>query len=234
MKRDNHQISIIIPTLNEAGGIGALLAHLKNHSNPQHLREILVIDGGSKDATPARAVEGGAVAIQSARGRAVQMNRGAKVASGDILYFLHADTFPPVGFDLAILQAIENGYEAGCFRMRFDSGSRFLRFFAWFTRFNHPMCRGGDQSLFVSRRRFTELGGFNEAYRIYEDNEFTSRLYKKCAFTVLPVQVTTSARRYRGQNPLLLQFHFGVMHFKNMLGAGPDSLHRYYSRNIAL
>lgn len=234
MKRDNPQISIIIPTLNEAGSIKGLLAHIRSNSNPLHLSEILVVDGGSDDATTSRANEGGAVVVQAVRGRAVQMNRGAKEASGDVLYFLHADTFPPAGFDLAILKAIEKGHNAGSFRMRFDSTSWFLRFFSWFTKFNHPLCRGGDQSLFVSRQLFQECGGFNEAYRIYEDNEFTSRLYKKTAFTVLPGQVMTSARRYREKNAWLLQFHLGIMHLKKLLGAGPDSLHRYYSRNIAL
>ncbi len=234
MKRDNPQISIIIPTLNEAGSIKDLLAHLKSTSIPLNLREILIIDGGSNDATTSRAIEGGAVVVQAARGRAVQLNRGAKEASGDILYFLHADTFPPAGFDLAILKAIENGHKAGSFRMRFDSASLFLQFFSWFTKFNHPLCRGGDQSLFVSRQLFQECGGYNEAYRIYEDNEFTARLYKMTAFTVLPGQVMTSARRYREKNPLLLQFHFGIIHLKRLLGAGPDSLHRYYSKNIAL
>lgn len=234
MKHNNPQISIIIPTLNEAGSIKGLIALIRSNSNPLHLSEILVVDGDSNDATTSRAIEGGAVVVQAARGRAVQMNRGAKEASGGILYFLHADTFPPAGFDLAILKAIEKGHNAGSFRMRFDSTSWFLRFFSWFTKFNHPLCRGGDQSLFVSRRLFQECGGFNEAYRIYEDNEFISRLYKKTAFTVLPGQVMTSARRYREKNALRLQFHFAIMHFKRFLGAGPDTLHRYYSRNISL
>jgi len=234
MKPNNPCISIIIPTLNEAGHIAGLLDHLKGNSNPLLIREILVVDGGSEDITPFLAAEKGAVVLHSRRGRAVQLNLGAEKASGDILYFLHADTFPPANFDTTIVKAVEDRYKAGCFRMRFDSESWFLSFFAWFTRFNHPICRGGDQSLFVTRSLFYYCGGFNEAYRIYEDNEFTSRLYKKTSFTVLPGQVTTSARKYREKNPLSLQFHFGIMHFKKLLGAGPDTLHRYYSRNIAL
>ena len=61
------------------------------------------------------------------------------MAKGDILYFLHADTFPPVGFDLAILEAVGKGREAGCFRMRFDYKSRFLSFFAWCSCINHNL-----------------------------------------------------------------------------------------------
>ncbi len=234
MKTDKHRISLIIPTLNEAGTLGPLLEYLLEKRAPDHLLEILVVDGGSEDATLAIAEAHGANALLSERGRAVQMNHGASHARGDILYFLHADTFPPRGFDQHIVQAVDSGFEAGSFRMRFDSNSRFLRFFSWFTRFNYIICRGGDQSLFVTRKLFGDCGGFNEAYRIYEDCEFIRRLYRRTAFTVRPETVITSARRYRQKKMLRLQFHFAMMHLINYLGAGPEVLYRYYRKNIAL
>ncbi len=234
MTLTNPCISVIIPTLNEAKGIGALLDRLRELGSPKTLREIIVVDGKSSDATVQRARDAGARVIHSPRGRAIQMNRGAAAASGTILYFLHADTLPPAGFDRSILAAVEKGYEAGCFRMQFDSDSGFLKFFSWFTRINHPFCRGGDQSLFVTAGRFKRSGGFDESYRIYEDNEYTARLYRNTRFAVLPEQVTTSARRYRKKNMVGLQFHYAIMHLLKGLGAGPQTLHRYYSRYIAI
>lgn len=232
MKPDSPTISIIIPVLNEGATIGALLGYLYEHTNPALIREILVVDGGSTDDTRSIAGTMGVRVIRSGRGRAVQMNKGAMLARAEVLYFLHADTYPPPGFDRAILDAVSRGHGAGSFRMRFDCNSRFLSFFAWCSRFNSNICRGGDQSLFVLKTLFRSSGGFNEAYRIYEDNEFTARLYRTTRFTVLPQSVTTSARKYRQLNRFRLQLHFGMIHLKRYCGAGPDSLYRYYSRNI--
>jgi len=175
----------------------------------------------------------GARVFSSNKGRAAQMNLGAAKAQGAVLYFLHADTLPPKDFDKHILKAIKDSYEAGCFQMKFDSDSRFLSFFAWFSRLNYKLCRGGDQSLFITKHLFENLNGFNEAYRIYEDNEFISRLYDHTRFKVLPQHVKTSARRYDNKGLFALQYHFGVMHLKNRLGEGPEELYQYYKEHIA-
>ncbi|WP_222981765.1 TIGR04283 family arsenosugar biosynthesis glycosyltransferase [Flagellimonas meishanensis] len=230
----NPSISIIIPVLNEERYIGPLLEHLSRIAGTSNIGEILCVDGGSKDNTRTIAEQAGARVIKSKRGRAIQMNLGARVAHGDILYFLHADTFPPKDFDKKILHAVEKGFETGCFRMKFDTRHPFLRFFAWFSRINHSLCRGGDQSLFVSRTIFLESGGFNEAYLIYEDSEFIRRLYRHTRFKVLPDYVITSARKYRELGWMRLQFHFAMIHLKNYLGAGPDELFRYYRKHVLL
>lgn len=161
------------------------------------------------------------------------MNAGASSATGDILYFLHVDTYPPPNFEQAIINAVNSDYPAGCFQMRFDSKSTFLSFFAWFTRLNYRLCRGGDQSLFITANLFRESGGFDENYKIYEDTEFISRLYKLNRFKVLPHTVTTSARKYRQNGTWRLQYHFSMIHIKRFLGAGPEELHEYYRRHIA-
>jgi len=155
-------------------------------------------------------------------------------AKGEILYFLHADTLPPRGFDKSIVKAIQNDYETGCFQMSFDSDSLFLKFFAWFTRVNHTICRGGDQSLFITKELFTKIKGFNEDYIVYEDNELIERLYKKTYFKILPEKVKTSARKYEERGTIKLQYHFGVIHLKNLLGASPEKLYDYYKRKIAV
>lgn len=234
MEKKFPKISIIVPILNEADYIGKLLSCLQNKIAPEHVEEILVIDGGSTDSSLKIAEEYGATIVHSEKGRAKQMNLGAQMAKAEILYFLHADTLPPKNFVLYILEAVKGGFQAGCFQMQFDSNSRFLKFFAWFTRINHQICRGGDQSLFVTKRLFQNSKGFNEDYKIYEDNEFIGRLYKETKFKVLPLQVKTSARRYEKVGAIRLQYHFGVIHLKNYLGAGPDQLYDYYKRKIPI
>ncbi len=234
MEKNSPQISIIIPTLNEAIHIAPLLTYLQENSSAKNIREILVVDGGSTDDTLVIASDFGAIPLPSERGRAKQMNFGARKAKGKILYFLHADTLPPKDFDIFILEAIRMGHEAGCFRMKFDTPNQFLSFFSWFSRINHKICRGGDQSLYLTKRLFRETHGFNENYLVYEDSEFIGRLYQKANFKVLRQRVVTSARKYRENGTVKLQYHFGIIHLKNILGAGPEELYDYYKRKIAV
>nr|WP_299170411.1 TIGR04283 family arsenosugar biosynthesis glycosyltransferase [uncultured Allomuricauda sp.] len=229
---NNPSISIIIPVLNEEGYIGKVLKHLKETSNPNIIKEIICVDGGSSDKTMRVAADFGAIVIQSKKGRARQMNFGAKHAKGEILYFLHADTLTPKNFDAIIADAIREGHESGCFRMQFDTKNPILRFFAYLSRINHTLCRGGDQSLFIRRELFDKTQGFNEDYLIYEDTEFITRLYQHTKFKVLSESVVTSARKYREKGWVRIQFHFGMIHLKNYFGAGPKELFRYYSRHI--
>lgn len=233
MTKNSPKISIIIPVLNEAKYIAKLLQYLQENIAVKNNAEILVVNGGSTDDTTKIASDLGAIVLQSKKGRAKQMNYGAARAKGKILYFLHADTFPPKNFDKHILNAAARGTEAGCFRMQFDSSNAFLSFFSWFSRINHKICRGGDQSLFVTQRLFRKTQGFNENYVIYEDSEFIGRLYKKTNFKVLRQKVITSARKYKQRGTVKLQFHFGVIHLKNLMGAGPEALYEYYRRKIA-
>lgn len=227
-----NDFSIIIPTLNEAPRLKILLPYLKANSNPGAIPEIIVADGGSTDETWEVAIQSGARVISAPRGRASQMNAAAKQASGRILYFLHADSLPPENFKSKIMDALEHRETAGCFRLRFDPSDRFLNAFAWCTRLNIPICRGGDQSLFLPRKWFEALGGFDERYRIYEDNEFTGRLYRQYSFTVLPWELTTSSRRYQQEGKYRLQFHYAMVHLKKFTGAGPESLYRYFEKHI--
>lgn len=230
---NNKTISIIIPVLNEEEHIGKLLAYLKKQtSSKNHIEEILIVDGGSLDNTLNIATKHGATIFSSAKGRAKQMNFGAKKATGDILYFLHADTLPPKNFDAYISKAVSEGKEAGCFRMRFDSNSLILKLFAWFTKMNYTICRGGDQSLFISQELFFKTNGFNEDYIIYEDNEFIGRLYKITQFKVLSQRVRTSARKYEENGLLRLQYHFSIIHLKKLFGAPPSALYDYYKRKV--
>ncbi|SDE92872.1 TIGR04283 family arsenosugar biosynthesis glycosyltransferase [Cellulophaga baltica] len=234
MKSSNPKISIVIPVLNEEQCIKTILHYLTTHSSPEYIEEILVIDGGSTDKTVQIALENGAKVIHSDKGRAKQLNTGAMSAKGAILYFLHVDTFPPIKFDSLIVNQVKQGNKVGCFLLKFDTNSRFLNFFGWLTRINLSICRGGDQSLFITKKLFDTTSGFNENYIIYEDNEFIRRIYKISNFTILPFHVKTSTRRYDDKGKITLQYHFGVIHLKNYLGAGPEKLYDYYRRKVAV
>lgn len=253
-----HKISIIVPILNEAENITKLLQTLLERVKYTH-HEILLIDGGSTDTTveivsnfivnfkkwhhpdSKRCVDNlfetttENITIQlfsSEKGRAKQMNFGAQKATGKVLYFLHADTFPPKHFDEFILKKVNEGHQAGCFRMKFDYLHPVLLVSQFFTRFNVNWCRGGDQSLFVMKSLFHELEGYNESYPIYEDCEFIHRLYDEEEFTVIPKSVVTSARKYREQGTWKLQYHFAVIHIKKSKGATPDELYAYYKKYV--
>lgn len=231
-------ISIIIPVFNESKTIEKLLVHLSENSSAENISEIIIIDGGSVDGTQKLVHNfsekniSNTKLISSEKGRARQMNAGAEMATGKILYFLHADSFPPVDFDAMIHSEVRKGNLAGCFRMKFDSDHLVLRFSQWFTKFNFKFCRGGDQSLFITQKAFQALDGYNESYTIYEDCEFINRVYDDYKFVVINEFLTTSSRKYQQNGTLKLQYHFTVIHLKKMLGATPENLSAYYQKNI--
>lgn len=168
-------ISIIIPTLNEADTVQYLIEYLQEHGGDL-LWEIIVSDGGSTDDTANLALQCGAKVFRSPeKGRAAQMNYGAAHATGDVFYFIHADTFPPVSFVHDILEAVEAGYSFGRYRTKFNSNSKILLLNAWFTRFDLLICYGGDQTLFMAKELFEKLKGFNGQMRIMEDYDIVVR-----------------------------------------------------------
>ena len=225
-------ISIIIPVLNEESRILKLLTLLREHSS-EFILETIVVDGGSSDKT-AQLVEekSQVILINSEKGRARQMNAGAKIASGKILYFLHADSVPPKNFDRFITEEYRNQNKAGCFCMKFDKDHWLLNLMGWFTKINHKACRGGDQSLFVEKQLFDEIGGFDESFIVYEDNDLIEKLYRKNQFVVIKKWLTTSARRYEEYGVWKVNYLFFRIHLKKWLGAGPEELHSYYQQKL--
>ena len=228
-------LSVIIPTYNEASNIGRLLGCINELSylNNQAI-EVIVVDGGSTDKTVEVASSFSRVIVRhSQKGRAKQLNLGARNAVGEILYFLHCDSVPPKHFDYVILKAINEGADAGCFRLKFDKFHLLTFISCFFTRFNFPVCRGGDQSLFIQKKLFNYLGGYNESYQIYEDNDLTDRICKKFNFRVLPFYIRTSSRRFKTNGYFKLMYHFSVIHFKkNVLKSSPENLYQYYLKSI--
>jgi rSAM/selenodomain-associated transferase 2 len=227
-------ISIIIPVYNEAEVIEANLKQIqKRISKKNYVKEILVIDGGSQDVTfeIASSLDGIKV-FKSPKGRPQQMNFGAKQANGEILYFLHIDSFPTKDFDELIVNSVRNGHEAGCFKMKFRSQHPWLMFVSWLTKFKARSCRGGDQSLFVTKSLFDDIGGYNEDFLIYEDHEILKPIYDRTDFHVIQEWISTSARRFREKGVLSLQLLFWAIYFKKWLGATPKELFKFYEKHI--
>ena len=188
-------LSIIIPTYNEENTILDLLIHLNGAKAASD--ELIVVDGGSSDATTDLVKNNGFTCLKCPKkGRAAQMNYGSKHSSGNLLYFVHADTVPPPTFREDIQQAISKGYKSGCYRYQFDSDHPLLKINAYCTRFNRLMCRGGDQSLFITRLLFEELGGFRDDFLIMEDYDLIQKIQSKAPFLIIPKNATVSARKY--------------------------------------
>lgn len=227
------KISIIIPVLNEAETISDHIVHLLNSSSKDNIAEIIVVDGGSTDDSTKLISQFSEVRLlKSEKGRARQMNLGANYATGDILYFLHADSKPPINFDLLIIEEINKGNLAGCFKMKFDSNHWWLKLAGWLTQFRWRACRGGDQSQFISKRLFEEINGFDEQFVIYEDNDLINKLYKRNEFVVIKEWLTTSSRKYKANGIWKLQYHFWAIYMMKWFGASPEKLFEYYKKNI--
>ncbi|WP_055434871.1 TIGR04283 family arsenosugar biosynthesis glycosyltransferase [Lacinutrix algicola] len=228
-------ISIVIPILNEADTIEKLLFHLIDNASLQNIQEIIVVDGGSTDGSQeiVECLDLKVRLIHSKKGRAKQMNIGASVAKGEILYFLHADSFPPTHYDKYIIDEVKENNQAGCFRLTFNNNHWWLRLASWLTQFSWRACRGGDQSQFITKALFEDIGGFNEKFTIYEDNILINELYKRNEFVVINKKIKTSDRLYKRHGIWKLQYHFWVIYLKKWFGASANDLHVYYKKNIA-
>lgn len=225
-------ISIIIPTYNEAEQIANTINAVKNNA-AAHEFEIITVDGGSSDATVEIAKANGAIAILGdKKGRAAQMNFGALMANGDILYFLHADSIPPRNFISQILNEYLKGFSSGCFRLQFDYSHWFLKANAWFTRFNVNAVRFGDQSLFVTKEVFQKAAGFREDLYMMEDQEIIHRLKRYGKFTVINDVVITSARKYHDNGIYRMQVIFFRIWFLYYIGCSQDRLLNLHKRLI--
>ncbi len=223
-------ISVIIPAYNEAETIGQLIEHIRQNCDTPALAEIIVSDGGSSDQTAARAKQLGVVTISGVKQRAAQLNNGAAHAKGSILYFVHADSLPPAGFDTHIIQALSMGYSAGCFRLRFDDNHPILRVCAWLTRFNWNWFRFGDQSLFTSAATFKDIGGYDESLLVNEDREIVDRLKKRGPLKVCPAYIVTSARKYRLYGYFRLQLFFIAFNILYNAGMSQPTLMSMYQK----
>lgn len=220
------RISIILPVLDEATGIAAALAALQPLRARGH--EVVVVDGGSRDATVEVARPLADRLVESPKGRAAQMNAGAGLSGGDALLFLHADTRLPDAADVLVAEALA-WREWGRFDVRIDSGRMALRVVGGMMNLRSRLTgiATGDQAMFLRRATFDALGGFPDV-ALMEDVALSSRLKRRGPPACLRAQVLTSGRRWERGGILptvLLMWRLRLMYF---LGADPRRLARIY------
>ena len=224
-------LSIIVPTYNEENTILDLLIHLNDAKADSD--ELLVIDGGSTDATIGIVSSNGFTCLKSPKkGRAAQMNYGAKHSSGDILYFVHADTTPPPSFRRDIEESLSLGYKSGCYRYQFDVNHPLLKINAYFTRFDRLMCRGGDQTLFIIRELFEKLGGFRDDFLIMEDYDLIQKIQSNSRFRIIPKNATVSARKYDHNGYFRVNFANLVVFMMYFAGLSQETMVHAYKNLI--
>jgi rSAM/selenodomain-associated transferase 2 len=189
-------LSIVVPVLDEAAGIAAVLQALAPLRERGH--EVIVVDGGSRDDTVARCAGRADRVLQGPRGRARQMNLGAQFARGEALLFLHADTLLPERADEPVMQALSKGAEWGRFDVCIGGRPFMLRVVAWFMNRRSRLTgiATGDQALFIGRKVFHAIGGFPDQ-PLMEDIELCRRLLLR-GYTpaCLAQRVVTSGRRW--------------------------------------
>ena len=242
----NKDLTVIIPALNEERILRACLDSVKR-LDPL---EIIVVDGGSADRTAKIAEEAGAVVIQSPKGRGIQMNKGASLARGEILLFLHADTIISNKVSSLCHPELDSGseemlkriqhdkteivdkYIGGFFRLKFDDDSlstRLVEFFANLRArlFSLPY---GDQAIFIKKEIFEKLGGFRE-YPFLEDIDFAIRIKKYGKLKYIPLKVVASARRLKkgfSFSPILISFRNVFIALLFLFGLSPFRLIKLY------
>lgn len=226
------RLSVIIPTLNEEDAIADLLAVLRDDPD---VWEIIVVDGGSSDATRQIAASAGAHVIRTARGRGQQLCAGARAALGDIYWFLHADTRPERGAGQALLLALEHNPQApgGNFQVWFDGERRFATwlngFYAWLR--SHGVYYG-DSAIFVRRETYEALGGFR-ATALMEDYEFTRRLERVGpTLNIQSRSVQTSSRRFQNRSPWRIVLQWLVIHALYYCNVSGTRLAKLYQSQI--
>jgi rSAM/selenodomain-associated transferase 2 len=222
------KLSIVMPVLDEGEGIAAALDRLSD------LRalgtEVIVVDGGSRDATIQRARPRADRVILAPRGRALQMNAGAEKASGGVLLFLHADTRLPADADHILLSGLErSGRVWGRFDVKIEGRSPLLRVIAWLMNIRSRLSgiATGDQAIFVRRAAFQAAGGF-PAIPLMEDIALCKRLKRVSPPLCLRDCAVTSGRRWEKNGVINTMILMWRLRFAYFCGADPKKLAQQY------
>jgi rSAM/selenodomain-associated transferase 2 len=230
-----HTLSVIIPVLNEAPSIARLIAAVRTQDP---LCDIVVVDGGSTDGTREIALRTGARVFETGPGRGQQLAAGSEVSTGNILFFLHADSRLPDGALDAIREAYaaQPGAEGGNFRLLFDGGTSFDDWLNGFYAFIRSHGRYyGDSGIFVRREGYHRLGGIRPI-ALMEDYDFVRRMEKAGpTICIENPPLVTSSRKFRGRHPVAIVAGWLWVHALWHLGVSPNLLARiYYGRRKAV
>lgn len=222
------RLTIVVPVLDEAAGIADALAALA----PYRARgnEVIVVDGGSRDRTLEIARPFADRVIAAPRGRGSQMNAGAGVACGDVLLFLHADTGLPAEADRLVVEGLAaTGRCWGRFDVTISGAHPLLPLIARMMNLRSRLTgiATGDQSMFVRRRAFAEVGGFPDI-ALMEDIALSARLKHLSRPLCLAAKVTTSGRRWEKHGVLRTVLTMWRLRLAYWLGAEPAALARRY------
>ena len=222
----NMRVSIIVPTLNEESHIVETIRSLQRLSSE---KEIIVVDGGSTDQTASLACAQNVLVLEAPQGRGIQMHVGALESTGDVLWFLHADTIPPPH----ALEHIRKSLEArssvgGNFGLLFDGPSRAARQLTAI----YPLLRiiglcYGDSGIFVRRDVYHQIGGFR-SMSLFEDLDLLRRLRRVGRFVHLNCRIITSSRRFEQRNFALMWLHWTMLQLLYWCGVSPSWLSRWY------
>lgn len=222
-------ITVIIPTYNEEKVIGQLLSYLIRVPSI----EIIVSDGGSQDSTR-RICEGfGIKYISGSLGRGSQQNAGARIASGDILCFLHADSVLNTSVFSTMQRTVEQGRKWGCCTLSFNANSLFFNYLAWISTMRAKIFNicFGDQGIFCSTELFWSIGGF-PLYPLMEDLDLSKRLRKISRAKVISGKIVTSARRFTQSGPWRTLLKMQVLQLLFHLGVSPNKLAIIYRKEF--
>ena len=220
-------LSIVMPVLNEASVIATAVARALTECDA-----CMVVDGGSRDATVSLAQEAGAQVVRSDRGRAQQMNTGARYAKSDAIVFLHADCRLPPGAGAFVREQIARGAVWGRFDVQLDSPRLALSVIGRMMNLRSRLTgiATGDQAIFVSRHAFNAQGGF-ASIALMEDIEFSRRMRRVARPVCLRSKVQVSARRWEQGGVIRTVVQMWWLRAAYFFGASPDWLHRqYYGR----
>ena len=223
-------ISVIIPALHEAQAIGRTLSSAAVLAASEV--ELIVVDGGSEDATVEVARSHGATVVTLPPGRARQMNAGARIARGECLLFLHADTRLPPGYEQEVRRVLDlPGVVAGAFALRVEGARWGLRWVERAANLRSRLCElpYGDQGLFLRAELFRSLGGFAEL-PLLEDLELVRRLRRQGRIVTAPLSVLTSARRWESLGVVRTTLLNQLFLLAYLLGMPPRRIASWYSQ----
>ncbi len=228
------ELSIIVPILNEARVLPALLSDIAAcRQQVAFPLECIVVDGGSTDESLTICRDFDLELVGGPRGRGQQLVAGVEKARGRVLMFLHADCHLTAEHCAAAVAAVQqNGLLAGAFHLRFDDDHPILKFAEVVNKVRFKMTRVfyGDHAIFISRENYDAVGGFS-AQALFEDIEFSRRLKRLGKVVLISPAIETSARRFRSGGVVRTYLKMASLHILHWLHVSPELLAKWYQSN---